>query len=309
MNTTALSTIKKAGLDMQAIDRADLQPTTKAQYKKAINNMLGAGVNPMDYNALVSYADGLKQSSRSFLKSALRMMSLDFEQSMKGSATPENIGTMQAGIMRLEAMRSAVKVSQPKGTKAHTWLTQKQVKDITALCGNDIEGKRDWIILGLLLGAGLRREELSALTFDAIKAQPMKGGKVRGVLQVKGKGAKDRVIPLSEVLANHLHAWQEITGGGNIARAMGMKKELSGTMSAVAIFNLVIKYGKKIGIEGLAPHDLRRTYAQLGYEAGIPITQISTLLGHSSVKTTQGYLNLALDLETTASDFIPLSGD
>ena len=185
----------------------------------------------------------------------------------------------------------------------------KKKKDIEPTAAEVLEGQRDWIILGLLLGAGLRREELSALTFDAIKAQPMKSGEIRTVLQVKGKGAKDRVIPLSDVLANHLRSWRDITGGGNIARSMGMKKELSGTMSAVAIFNLVIKYGKKIGIEGLAPHDLRRTFAQLAYLAGIPITQISILLGHSSVKTTQGYLNLALDLETTASDFIPLSGD
>lgn len=69
------------------------------------------------------------------------------------------------------------------------------------------------------------------------------------------------------------------------------------------------KYGCKIGVPQLAPHDLRRTYAQLGYEAGVPITQISTLLGHANIATTQKYLDLSLDLETTASDFIPLSGD
>ena len=45
--------------------------------------------------------------------------------------------------------------------------------------------------------------------------------------------------------------------------------------------------------------------AQLGYEAGVPITQISKLLGHATVATTQRYLNLDLDLETTISDFIP----
>ena len=64
-----------------------------------------------------------------------------------------------------------------------------------------------------------------------------------------------------------------------------------------------------IGLLELAPHDLRRTSAQLGYEADVPITQISVLLGHSSVATTQKYLNLALDVETTVSDFIPLFGE
>lgn len=86
------------------------------------------------------------------------------------------------------------------------------------------------------------------------------------------------------------------------------KTHLAESMSAVALYHLVNKYGKQIGKPGLAPHDLRRTYAQLGYNAGVPITQISVLLGHSSVKTTQEYLNLNLDLESTTSDFVPLAG-
>ena len=56
---------------------------------------------------------------------------------------------------------------------------------------------------------------------------------------------------------------------------------------------------------GWQPHDLRRTYAQLGYQAGIPVTLISRLLGHAAIATTQRYLNLDLDLETTVSDVIP----
>jgi integrase len=61
-----------------------------------------------------------------------------------------------------------------------------------------------------------------------------------------------------------------------------------------------------IDVGRFAAHDLRRTFAKLGYEAGVPITQISKLLGHSSVATTQRYLNLELNLEITISDFIPL---
>ena len=80
-------------------------------------------------------------------------------------------------------------------------------------------------------------------------------------------------------------------------------------MSGVEIFQLVNNYVNRIGIPGLAPHDLRRPYAQLGYEAGVKVTQISTLLGHANFAKTQKYLDLKLDLEATASYFIPLSGD
>jgi integrase len=295
--------------DFSAIDRADLQPSTKKQYKQAIKLMVAAGVNPSNYKALQAYADGLKQSGKQFLKSALRMATEDFEQEMKASARPETVQATQAAIMRLDAMRGAVIVPTAKGKKTHTWLSAKEVKDITALCDSSVPGKRDWIILGLLLGAGLRREELAGLKFSAMMQQPTRTG-TRWVLSVKGKGAKDRTIPINDTLAKRLQEWQELAGGEYIARSMVRKSktQINGRMSAVAIFQLVSKYGAKIGRQGLAPHDLRRTYAQLGYNAGVPITQISILLGHSSVNTTQRYLNLDLDLETTASDFIPLAG-
>jgi integrase len=297
------------GLDFSAIESADLSPWTKYKYRRELAALRLAGINPLDYQALTDYAVGLKSSRRSFLKSALRLVSLGYEQDMKAQATPANVAAVQAAVMRLESMRDAVKVQIHKGTKAHTWLSQKQVTEITSLCGDDLEGNRDWIVLGLLLGAGLRREELKWLTFDELKQILGKRGKMRDMLEVKGKGAKDRVIPIKKLLADRLREWKQIAGDGFIARSLGMKKQLGNSMSSVAIFQLVNKYGAKIGLPQLAPHDLRRTYAQLGYEAGVPITQISTLLGHSSVATTQKYLDLSLDLETTASDFIPLSGD
>lgn len=290
-----------------ALDRAALQPSTRLKYRREIEAMYLAGVNPADHQALQRYAEGLKSSRKQFLKSALRLMVAGIEQDIKANAAPQTIAQTQAALYRLEAMREAVQVPQQKGTKAHTWLSASQVKQITSLCGEDVEGKRDYIILGLLLGAGLRRDELANLTFDALKQQPTKSGKPRDVLEVIGKGNKSRVIPISEKLGAHLREWREIIGGGNVARSLGMKKQLGEGMSAEAIFQLVNKYGARIGIPTLAPHSLRRTYAQLGYEAGIPITQISTLLGHSNVATTQKYLDLSLDIESTASDFIPLA--
>lgn len=288
---------------------ADLQPTTKIKYKREIENLVRSGVNPLDLNELTNYANGLKSSRKSFLKSALRLMSSGHKQGLKSSATPENIAQVQASVYRLEAMQDAIQIKSRKGTKAHIWLSPKQVEEITQLCRNDLEGRRDWIVLGLLLGAGLRREEAATLTFGALKQQPTKDGNVRDVLQVKGKGAKDRVIPINATLARRLREWKEEVGDGNIARSLGMGKVVGESMSAVAIFQLVQKYGEKIGVPELAPHDCRRSFAQIGLDAGVPITQISVLLGHNNVSTTQKYLNLSLDLETTASDYVPLSGD
>ena len=274
--------------------------------------MAAAGVNPLNFEALAIYADNLKSSRKTFLKSALRMISTDYERTTKGGATPANIAQVQTVVYRLEAMRSAINVKKHKGSKAHNWLSQAQVKEITSLCSNDLIGRRDWIVLALLLGAGLRRDELATLTFDAIKTQPMKGGKIRTVLEVTGKGNKTRVIPISKAIAARLLSWRdEVMIGGMIARSIskGSKNKIGASLSSIGIYKLVANYGAMIGKPELAPHDMRRTFAQLGYEAGIPLTQLQTLLGHESIATTQKYLDLNLDIETTVSDFIPLSGD
>ena len=60
-----------------------------------------------------------------------------------------------------------------------------------------------------------------------------------------------------------------------------------------------------MGNRTCSPTILGRTYAELGRRAGVPISQISKLLGHASIETTQEYLNIELDLEMTISDFVP----
>jgi integrase len=52
--------------------------------------------------------------------------------------------------------------------------------------------------------------------------------------------------------------------------------------------------GEMIGVPELSPHDLRRTYTHLRYDAGVPLTQIKELLDHASVATTQKYLHYLL---------------
>lgn len=291
-----------------AIHTADLAESTKAQYSKAINAYLDTGALLGDAQALAAYAQTQKTSTRAFLKAAVRLVSERYALAMKSWATPENLAQVQAALYRLEALESAITTPSHKGQKAHTWLSAAKVKALMATCTDSLTGRRDWIVLALLVGAGLRREELIHLGFEALQEQYTKDGRARMVLTVTGKGAKSRVIPISDALASSLLDWRTEVGEGLIARSLGRQMELGGSLSAIGVFNIVRKHGEMIDRPELAPHDLRRTYAQLGYDAGVPITQISKLLGHASVATTQRYLNLDLNLETTASDFIPLTG-
>lgn len=291
------------------IHASDLQPSTKAKYIAEIDRLIQSGIDPRNRTALTAYARHLSGSSRAFLKSALRLLSKDIVTDLQAAANPENLPTIQAQLLNIEAMNKTITVKTPKGEKAHVWLSPEQVEQITALPDRSTtKGLRDYIVLSVLLGAGLRRDELVNLTFDQIIQQPTRAGS-RSVLSITGKGNKDRIIPISNKLATYLSQWKAHTGGGSVARSISKAGNLGDSLSEIGVHNIVRHYGALIGIPELDTHDLRRTYAQIGYNSGVPITQVSKLLGHSDVRTTQRYLNLDIDLEQTASDFIPLSGD
>ena len=291
--------------DLSVFDRANLQPSTRKKYERAIRAYLETGAKLTDAHALTDYSQSLSHSGRAFLKAAIRLLAGEMTTHLKGNVTPETLPKTQAALLRLEALTDTIQVKKDKGEKLHVWLSPMDIKRLMETCPDTLEGRRDWVVLALLVGAGLRREELAGLTFEEVQAVPTKG-KVRTVLQVKGKGAKDRSIPISHTLAVRLAEWRTETGGGRIARSLGRSQELGESLSTVGIFEIVRKHGEMIELPTLAPHDLRRSFAQAGYEAGVPVTQISKLLGHSSIATTQRYLNLDLDLEKTVSDFIPL---
>jgi integrase len=292
--------------DLSPIENANLSPRTKAQYIKAVRNYLNTGARLGDADALSKYALGLHKSSKSFLKASIHLLSKGLVHELKAGATPNNLLEVQSALYRLESLQDAITVEASKGEKVHTWLSQAQVKAIMATCDNGIQGKRDWIILGLLLGSGLRCLELVNLRFDNLIDLPMPKNGIRTCLQVLGKGDKIRTIPIKPLLATRIQEWKAITGDGKIARSLGRKMILGDRLASQAVFQIVRKHGALIGLPEIDPHDLRRTFAQIGFEAGVPITQISKQLGHSNITTTQRYLNMDLDLITTVSDFIPL---
>lgn len=290
---------------LAAIERANLGPATKQKYRRVVEGYLTTGHSLTDAAALSDYAQQLSPSGRAHLKAAVKLWTVAAMDDVKAVATPENVNQVQAAIYRFEALQNAIAAPTAKGEKAHIWLSRSEVKKLLGLPSSELPGQRDKVALGLLVGAGLRREEAVGLTFDDVKLQPVRG-KFRTVFQIQGKGDKGRVVPISEQLAAALDSWSGVVGGrGPVLRSVNQAGVIGKNLSTIALFQIVRRYGKEIGRPELAPHDLRRTYAQIGYEAGVPITQISKLLGHANVATTQRYLNLDLDLETTISDFVP----
>ena len=124
------------------------------------------------------------------------------------------------------------------------WLVLgKLFKDenYTALRKN--EPRRAKIALGLCVSAGLRREEAVSVAFDDFQLLPM-GNRFRTVINVKGKGAKDRAVPISDSLATDIETWHADTGDGFILRSVAKGGKVGSGLTAVSLFRIVAKYGR-----------------------------------------------------------------
>ena len=125
---------------------------------------------------------------------------------------------------------------------------------------------------------------------------------------VKGKHGRVRTVPLSAWVKDLIEAWTTAAGfrNGHLLRAID-KIDRVGTnpLRASAIYQIVKGYGIDAHL-GVAPHDMRRSFAQLARKGGAPLDQIQVTLGHESLRTTELYLGLELDLANPACDFVKL---
>lgn len=201
-----------------------------------------------------------------------------------------------------------IKAPPVTGVRLGNWLTEEQVMQLMALPDrNTLVGKRDLVILGLLLYCGLRREEVLRVEFAHIKIVDGRPA----IVNLRGKGDKVRSIPMPRWLFSALQEWVDAAGltDGRIIRPLAGRTPTGPTgalMGKSALWITVKKYARKMGMKDLAPHDMRRTFGRLARKAGIELDQIQQSYGHASVITTQRYIGGTLDFEHAACDALPV---
>ncbi len=85
MTATAIQ-LRKAGFDLEAIDRAEFGENTKKQYRRELEKYLATGGSLANRDAIKRYAQGLHASSKSFFKAALRVITADMVDDLKANA-------------------------------------------------------------------------------------------------------------------------------------------------------------------------------------------------------------------------------
>lgn len=196
-----------------------------------------------------------------------------------------------------------IKNIKRQGRKLGNWLTRDQASAmINAPDTGTPKGLRDRAILGVMLGCGLRREEVAGLTVEHL--QQREGRWV--ILDLQGKHSRTRTVPIAAWVKALIDDWTaaaDITTGALFRPTRRGGHLQDGGMTAQAVWYVVQEYAP---VPNLAPHDLRRTFAKLADKAGAPLAQIQKTLGHASVQTTERYIGSDLDLEKAPSDMIQL---
>ena len=162
-------------------------------------------------------------------------------------------------------------------------LTRAEVGRIVTSCANP----KHRMMLTLCYGCGLRLSELVALKVRDIDGE-------RRLLRVaQGKGAKDRLVPLSDTLLAQLRTyWRLFRPTDWLFPGRTRTERLCDTSVQKAFTQAKARAGiKKIG--GI--HSLRHAYATHQLEAGLPVHRLQRLLGHQDIHSTLRYVHWVPD--------------
>lgn len=162
---------------------------------------------------------------------------------------------------------------------------------------NDMKGVRDRAIIGLMIGCGLRREEIGNLLFENIDFN-------RNSIKLIGKGNKQRSVFFTSAVRTLLSNWIQYRGKeegylfGKISRGIRVLRK-NKPLHPNSVYNIIKKYWSKasnelsedgnISPDKITPHDLRRTFATRLFASGTDIVLVQHLMGHTSVTTTARY--------------------
>ena len=200
-----------------------------------------------------------------------------------------------------------VKGARRHGARTGNWLTRAQAEQMLALPDQATsKGKRDRALLCLLLGCGLRREELALLTVEHIQLRDARWV----IVDLSGKGQRVRTVPMPSWTKHAIDQWVAAAGvatGGRLLRAVNKGGRVTGDgMTAQSIFECVVRYGQRIRVDSIAPHVSARTFAKLAHKGHAALEQIQLSLGHASIQTTERYLGIEQDLTDAPCDHLGL---
>jgi site-specific recombinase XerD len=189
-----------------------------------------------------------------------------------------------------------------------TFLTPQEGEAILAATDPTTEsGQRDHLLLNLLYHTGARVSEMLAVQRQDLSWSPL------ALIQLHGKGRKQRAIPLPKTLLPELKShWAQLPDapisllfcnrfGQGLTRS-GVEKRLRQTVQRAA------RQCPSLKERAISPHTFRHACAMHLLQAKVDITLIALFLGHESPCTTHHYIELDLQMKKQCLDKLPSLG-
>ena len=151
-------------------------------------------------------------------------------------------------------------------------------------------GQRDKAMFELLYACGLRVSELAELQLRQVVLQP-------GYLRVKGKGEKERLVPIGEIAVESLGTYMKdgrlkLLQKGSIPQVFVNAR--GGSISRQGVWKILKSRALKAGVSvNITPHMLRHSFATHLLENGADLRSLQVMLGHADISTTQIYTHVA----------------
>lgn len=181
------------------------------------------------------------------------------------------------------------------------FLTEEEILHMLSMA-NSFENKMLYIMLEVLYATGLRVSELVNLKLPAFLVDDE-------VLLVKGKGSKERIVPLTSIAYQKLKDWLSIRwqyykkNSNNEYYIFPSNKSSQGHISRERFAQLLKELAGKCNIDykRVSPHVIRHSFASHLLNNGANLTTIQNMLGHADIATTEIYTHL---LESKLQDAI-----
>ncbi|QWC87065.1 site-specific tyrosine recombinase XerD [Nocardioidaceae bacterium] len=157
---------------------------------------------------------------------------------------------------------------------------------------------RDRALLELLYGCGARISEAVALDVDDLALDS--SDEARPSVLLRGKGGKQRIVPLGSYAVEALRAYVVRARPGLASKGRGVPalflNSRGGRLSRQSAWTVISQAAERAGIRvEVSPHTLRHSYATHLIDGGADVRVVQELLGHASVTTTQVYTMVTVD--------------
>jgi integrase/recombinase XerD len=170
-------------------------------------------------------------------------------------------------------------------------LTRGEVERLlTQPRGTEPAALRDRALLELMYACGLRASEAIGLDLMDVDVQ-------EGVLRARGKGSKERIVPIGQAALKALRIYLErgrpllVKGAPEASLFVNFR---GGRLTRQGLYKIVRRHAQTAGLaDRMSPHTLRHTFATHLLAGGCDLRSVQEMLGHADVSTTQLYTHLS----------------